>query len=261
MKLGLTEKQYKNLLTLVAEQADAPAAEPEAGTSDKQSGGKGYPEVGKWESGVTRGPANQIGVTKWADVVGTKLTRGKANPLNEQPDDVIDKRGNALLNTTGIRSNQEYQYYNDLIGNINNYQGDLSDKLLSLREFMFTGWGLGVQLVGSIVGAEVGAPVAFEILDGAIFANDLFLYAEKGTLINAPLEIVNVKDRFTWNLKNNPHFLRVMEDVLILITGGIVKGYSKIMKWMETAGESWFIIILKGIKNIIKFIITCGRNE
>ena len=84
MKLGLTEKQYKDLLTLVAEQADAPAAEPEAGTSDKQAGGQGYPEVGKWESGVTRGPANQIGVTKWADVVGAKLTRGKANMLKEQ---------------------------------------------------------------------------------------------------------------------------------------------------------------------------------
>lgn len=40
-----------------------------------------YPETTKWESGVTRGPANQIGVTKWEDVVGSTLTRGKANPL------------------------------------------------------------------------------------------------------------------------------------------------------------------------------------
>ena len=40
-----------------------------------------YPEVGHWESGVTRGPANQIGVTKWSDTVGSSLTRGKANPL------------------------------------------------------------------------------------------------------------------------------------------------------------------------------------
>ena len=34
-----------------------------------------------WESGVTRGPANQVGVTKWSDVVGANLKRGKANPL------------------------------------------------------------------------------------------------------------------------------------------------------------------------------------
>ena len=56
-------------------------SQPSAGTSDTQSGGQGYPQVGKWESGVQRGPGNQIGITKWSDVVGSKLTRGKANPL------------------------------------------------------------------------------------------------------------------------------------------------------------------------------------
>jgi len=38
-----------------------------------------YPTVTKWESGVTRGPANKIGLTKWRDIV--KVTRGKANTL------------------------------------------------------------------------------------------------------------------------------------------------------------------------------------
>jgi hypothetical protein len=38
-----------------------------------------YPTVTKWESGVTRGPANQIGLTKWSDTV--KINRGKANTL------------------------------------------------------------------------------------------------------------------------------------------------------------------------------------
>lgn len=84
MKLGLTENQYKNLLNSLQEQAEPPASEPEAGTSSKQAGGQGYPQVGKWESGVTRGPGNQVGVTKWADVVGAKLNRGKANQLKEQ---------------------------------------------------------------------------------------------------------------------------------------------------------------------------------
>jgi hypothetical protein len=87
MKLGLTKKQLQELIYKeIDEQASDPAAaQPEAGTSDTQAGGQGYPEVGKWESGVGReGPAIQIGVTKWADVVGAKLTRGKANPLKEQ---------------------------------------------------------------------------------------------------------------------------------------------------------------------------------
>lgn len=56
---------------------DAAAAAPSTG------GGGGtkplYPTVTKWETGVTRGPANQIGLTKWADIV--KINRGKANTL------------------------------------------------------------------------------------------------------------------------------------------------------------------------------------
>ena len=39
-----------------------------------------YPTVTKWESGVARtGPANQIGLTKWRDIV--KIVRGKSNNL------------------------------------------------------------------------------------------------------------------------------------------------------------------------------------
>ena len=83
MKLSLSEKQYKFLKNMMEQDAtSSPAdAQPTAGTSDTQSGGQGYPQVGKWESGIERGPANQIGITKWDDVVGSKLTRGKANPL------------------------------------------------------------------------------------------------------------------------------------------------------------------------------------
>jgi hypothetical protein len=53
---------------------DAAAAGTSAG-----GGGTKYPTVTKWESGVTRGPANQIGLTKWRDIV--KINRGKANTL------------------------------------------------------------------------------------------------------------------------------------------------------------------------------------
>jgi hypothetical protein len=86
MRILVTEKQYKLLLgniesSEIDEQSDDPAAaQPTAGTSS--SGSKqGYPEVGKWESGVTRGPSNQVGVTNWSYIVGSKITRGKSNPL------------------------------------------------------------------------------------------------------------------------------------------------------------------------------------
>lgn len=84
MNLRITEEQLKNIIKTqtvkITEQGEV-NSEPSAGTSSKQSGADGYPEVGKWESGVTRGPGNQLGVTKWSDVVGSSLKRGKGNQL------------------------------------------------------------------------------------------------------------------------------------------------------------------------------------
>lgn len=88
MKIEVSEKQFDRIIKNITEnqevsEQDAAAASPEpaAGTSSQQSGGQGYPQVGKWESGVTRGPSNQIGITKWSDIVGSVLKRGKSNPL------------------------------------------------------------------------------------------------------------------------------------------------------------------------------------
>jgi hypothetical protein len=58
---------------------DGELDEEDAAAAGGTGGGSKYPTVTKWESGVTRGPANQIGLTKWRDTV--KITRGKANTL------------------------------------------------------------------------------------------------------------------------------------------------------------------------------------
>jgi hypothetical protein len=91
MKVILTEQQIKKLAEMldneeIKEQdvstGDSVDAQPKSGASDDQATQPdGYPEVGKWESGVTRGPGNQIGNTKWVDSESTQPKRGKANPL------------------------------------------------------------------------------------------------------------------------------------------------------------------------------------
>ena len=61
---------------------DSELGEQDASASGGASSGgqkPPYPTVTKWETGLTRGPANQIGLTKWSDIV--KLNRGKANTL------------------------------------------------------------------------------------------------------------------------------------------------------------------------------------
>jgi len=58
----------------LGEQDDAGAAASTGG------GGGKYPSVTKWETGLARtGPANQVTLTKWKDIV--KVNRGKANTL------------------------------------------------------------------------------------------------------------------------------------------------------------------------------------
>ncbi len=59
--------------------------EQDAAPAGGDTGGDGgvkpdYPTVTKWETGIVRGPANQIAANvKWADIV--KINRGKANTL------------------------------------------------------------------------------------------------------------------------------------------------------------------------------------
>lgn len=84
MKLGITKKQFDFIVSESKKEMreqGTPTSSTSSTSSTPQSGGQGYPEVNKWESGVTRGPSNQIGVTKWSDIVGASLKRGKSNPL------------------------------------------------------------------------------------------------------------------------------------------------------------------------------------
>jgi len=100
MQIAITEKQFRNMLSKEVMKEQTPSisetsaptpdtssatsssggSTPSSGTSNSGSG-TGYPSVEKWESGVTRGPANQVSVTKWSDIVGGSIKRGKANPL------------------------------------------------------------------------------------------------------------------------------------------------------------------------------------
>lgn len=78
MKIIINEKQTRNL---IKKYSDISEEETSTESNSTEGGSEGYPEVGKWESGATRGPANQIGNTKWSEVVGSTLKRDKANKL------------------------------------------------------------------------------------------------------------------------------------------------------------------------------------
>jgi hypothetical protein len=111
MRIALTERQLSYIRNFIIEQeietstpsstdttsATAAAIASTTSSSSTSSSGGGsdkpsYPQVSKWESGATRGAGNQIDVTTWEDVVGSKLTRGKSNQLSEQENAAVENK-------------------------------------------------------------------------------------------------------------------------------------------------------------------------
>jgi hypothetical protein len=91
-------KKYSETTESISEQEGDASAPSAPSASPAGGGGSKYPTVTKWESGVTRGPANQIGNTKWSDIV--KLNRGKANPIDTKSkweSGVKRGKGNTLI--------------------------------------------------------------------------------------------------------------------------------------------------------------------
>jgi hypothetical protein len=104
----------------------------------------------------------------------------------------------------------------------------VSDVLLETRELFFSTGGIVAQVVLSILGAEIGAVQIFEFLDIAIFINDLTLMAQEWRQENLqPWS----KEWFAFHLEDGPGqsgpykngFLRTLEDLLLVVSGGIFK--------------------------------------
>jgi hypothetical protein len=147
-----------------------------------------------------------------------------------------------------------------------------SEWLLEVREFFFTPEGATLQVVLSIAGAEVGAPILFLILDGAIIINDAYMMvrdwdnngpkipAYPVTMIpNSPVNGLYLKQLWEWfkfHFTNNIGFQNLIIDIAaILIPGGIfklgkatVKSASKMFKLLiEKFGPNF-------MKNFVSFL-------
>ena len=291
MKLVISEKQLSKLVSQlevdqdINEQGEGDGA-PETGAS---SDGEKKTGASKWESGATRGKANPIGLTTWESGV----TRGKANPLSEQlkaydkplnipirsntqldrsrqtagsdyfasVDAQNRRRADAMVQLSGTTRLSRYVYKEDDGENfiLNLAKGEFSEALLDARTFMFSGWGLGAQIVLSIAGAEIGAPIILGVIDGAIVLNDLYLFDRNGAHISPPDD---VRDKgpwecFKWSLVNNPDFLRVVEDVILIATLGVVRGAPAIIRFLSKKSDAFlsFMSLMRiAISKVIKAI-------
>lgn len=147
-----------------------------------------------------------------------------------------------------------------------------SEWLLEVREFFFTPEGATLQVVLSIAGAEIGAPILFMILDGAIIINDAYMMvrdwdnngpkipAYPVTMIpNSPVNGLYLNQLWEWfkyHFTTNIGFQNLIIDIAaILIPGGIfklgkatVKSASKMFKLLiEKFGPNF-------MKNFVSFL-------
>lgn len=222
-------KQSVNQRLKIYEQdatGDSSAAQPSAGTSSQQSGGQGYPQVGKWESGVERGAGNQIGVTKWADVVGSKLVRGKGNPLKEQSDYMMDKRGNALANLVGVRSDEDYKAVDKTIDQSRDaYKLDLTNRdvskaILDVRHFFFeTYLGMATE-IAFVIATEGFGEIAVQAMNVIILVNDIHIFMQNGGFGQVPKGLSFMEQvEYLYNVNND--FANVCISSLVVMTGGV----------------------------------------
>jgi hypothetical protein len=93
----------------------------------------------------------------------------------------------------------------------------ISEVLLKTRELLFTPGGMTAQIILSVLGAEIGLPVAFQILDIAIIINDFSIMVKNWKKTNyTPWSW----EWFEYQYNNNEGFALVLEDILILTTLG-----------------------------------------
>jgi hypothetical protein len=199
--------------------------------------------------------------------------------LQSMPSDYLGSGGAFERNMYGNISKEKYA---ENLGKLPRVEGtSVSDLLIKTRAFFFSTPGLVGQVVLSILGSEIGLPIVFGALDIAILLNDLVYMSKEWRQSNLkPWS----EAWFNFHLQDGPGmggeygngFLRVLEDMILIITGGVfkllgmgAKGIYKIV--MEKLGKnvggniekvSSFIISKKGYLNKLpKKISDWGENK
>lgn len=280
MELALSQRQMSYLIKQsvndrlkIYEQdatSDPSAAQPSAGTSSQQSGGQGYPEVGKWESGVERGAGNQVGVTKWSDVVGSKLVRSKGNPLKEQSDYMMDKRGNALANLAGVRSDEDYKKVDKMLDQSRDiYKLDLTNRdiskaILDVRHFFFeTYLGMATE-IAFVIATEGFGEIAVQAMNVIILTNDIHIFMKNGGFNQVPKGLSFMEQiEYLYNVNND--FANVCISSAVVMTGGVFSimrrlgktgGFAKFKSLFAKGGGTALVNFLKSIFSKISTIIS-----
>ena len=103
----------------------------------------------------------------------------------------------------------------------------MSEGILKMRDFFYSPEGATTQVVLSIVGVEIGAPIVFAILDSAIIVNDAYIMVRDWDP-NGPKMDKGLWEWFNFHFTNNIGFQYLCVDVLALLAGFGIMGLGKI---------------------------------
>jgi len=129
---------------------------------------------------------------------------------------------------------------------------NISDLLLKVREFFLTPGGMTAQVVLSILGSEIGLPVVFSVIDVALIINDFHIMVSNWKDYTSK----NEEEWFIYQYNNNKGFQYVIEDILLLLTGGVFRVVGKSAKSVydfiiKKTGMSFSNIINKASEKIL----------
>lgn len=167
------------------------------------------------------------------------------NIISEQPDYLMDKRGNAMLNAAGIRSDKDYKYVDKFIDD-----ADLLGIESSLKQ-IWTNWDhetagyieLGLVASGMLISSTgIGAPVGMTLIGAGTLVGiaDAMKYFDEnrpfmGTIMLA-LQLIPGNEILGVLAKNSPkfvkHYPKFVEIVNKLNKNGLLTDVEgKIFKW------------------------------
>lgn len=99
-------------------------------------------------------------------------------------------------------------------------ESEVSNYILKFRDLWWSKGGIIAQAVASTLLVEIGGPLIVGAIDVVIMINDLYLCYKNWK--PAPQNLQGF-DWFAWHYTNSKYFINVLEDILFIVTGGLIK--------------------------------------
>jgi hypothetical protein len=140
----------------------------------------------------------------------------------------------------------------------------LSEGILKMREFFFSGKGIATQIVLSIVGAEIGVPLIFNMLDIVIIINDAYIMARDWNYDGPDVSVESnmmggfqtegLWKWFNYHFTRNLGFQNLVIDLLAVAAGAGIMGLGKMA--LKSSRSVFKALIKKWGPNFMKKLIS-----